>query len=535
MVQQRAGTAARCRDAVGEDFNHSVERGPFEAAIGICSPHQGEEVVVSPVVRRRRGHDLLRQDVEWRFGDGQPVELARPYSPHQRGALEQFVARGGEDAAFGRRAHPMSRPADALEPDRDRARRSDLADQIDRADVDAQLERGRRHHRFQLALLEPLLGVEPQAAGQAAVVRQHGVRSQALAQMVGDALGQAPRIDEDERGAVLADQVGQAVVDLLPHLVAGDRAELVAGHLDGQVHFTAMADVDDHGRRAEELRHLLDRPHRRRKADALGPRAPAGFDQRVEAGQSERQVRAALVVDHGVNFVHDQGSRRAQRLAALLGRQQDVERLGRGDQNVRRPLQHLAALPGGGVPGAQGGANGRQRDAALCRQSCDFGQRNFEVLADVVAQRLERRDVDYFNLVRERAVARGAHQSVQADQKRGQRLAGPGGRGDEHVAARADLRPAERLGLGGAAEPRYEPLPHERVEIAQGHGADPIVARAGSVEIERQLLAVGRAAPDLARLVPDPGQLPGTFARQIEVSAVARLVAEQFVDASGLS
>ena len=36
-----------------------------------------------------------------------------------------------------------------------------------------------------------------------------------------------------------------AVVDLAPHLLAGDRTQLVARHLDGQRHLAPMADVDD--------------------------------------------------------------------------------------------------------------------------------------------------------------------------------------------------------------------------------------------------------------------------------------------------
>ncbi len=54
-------------------------------------------------------------------------------------------------------------------------------------------------------------------------MRQHGVLAQPLGQMMRDALGQPARVDEDQRGAMLADQLGDAVVDLVPHLVAGDR------------------------------------------------------------------------------------------------------------------------------------------------------------------------------------------------------------------------------------------------------------------------------------------------------------------------
>ena len=48
----------------------------------------------------------------------------------------------------------------ALQEGRDRARRAELADQLDVADVDAELERSGGHERPQFAALQALLGVE---------------------------------------------------------------------------------------------------------------------------------------------------------------------------------------------------------------------------------------------------------------------------------------------------------------------------------------------------------------------------------------
>ncbi len=63
----------------------------------------------------------------------------------------------------------------------------------------------------------------------------------------------------------------------------------------------------------------------------------------------------------------------------------------------------------------------------LRSQLRDLCQRNFEVLVNVVAQRFERRNVKNLGFIGKRAVAGGAHQAVQADQERGQGLAGPRG------------------------------------------------------------------------------------------------------------
>ena len=79
----------------------------------------------------------------------------------------------------------MPRAPDPLQEARDRARRAELADQVDLADVDAELERGGRHQRLQRAALETLLGVQPLLLGEAAVMRGHLLLAQALGELHG--------------------------------------------------------------------------------------------------------------------------------------------------------------------------------------------------------------------------------------------------------------------------------------------------------------------------------------------------------------
>ena len=210
-----------------------------------------------------------------------------------------------------------------------------------------------------------------------------------------------------------------------------------------------MADVDDDRRGAvaagKELRHQLDGLLRGGKADAHGRALEQGF----EAFERKRQMRAALVVGDGVNFVHDYGVHAAQNGAAFLRRQQDVERFGRGHQNVRRTRQHRAALVHQRVAGAHADANFRHQQAALAGHLQNFAERNFQIFLDVVAEGLERRNVEHFGAVVERAAKRLAHQSVDAGQKRRQRFARAGGRGDEGGMPGEDVRPALFLRLGG--------------------------------------------------------------------------------------
>ncbi len=277
--------------------------------------------------------------------------------------------------------------------------------QVDRADVDAQLQRRGGDHQLEVAFLQPPLGLVPPLARQAAVVRGDHALAQPFAQVVRHALDQAARVHEHQRRLVRARHVGDAVVDLAPLLVGAHRAELVVQDLDPQVELAPLADVDDRRRRprraAQQPPATAERPHRRRQADPL-QLAAGRRHQRVEPLERQRQVRAALVGGDGVDLVDDHRAHVAQRAPPRLRRQQDVERLGRGHQHVRRPLHRLAPLARGGVAGAHRRADRRRRQAQLGRDRAQLAQRLLQVAPDVVRQRLERRDVQDLRPILER-------------------------------------------------------------------------------------------------------------------------------------
>ena len=212
------------------------------------------------------------------------------------------------------------RAADPLQEGGDAAGRADLADQLDRADVDAQLERRRGHQRPQVAGPQAGLDPVPAVLGQAAVVGGDHVVAEALAQLVGQALGQAAGVDEHQRGAVLAHELGDAVEHVAHLLGGGDRLELAVGQLEGQVEVAVVADVDERtvgGGRS---------PTSRRATVSMGrwvadrPIRPGGRGRTaLEPLQGERQVRAPLVAGHGVDLVDDHGLDRPQHRAAPLG------------------------------------------------------------------------------------------------------------------------------------------------------------------------------------------------------------------------
>jgi len=66
--------------------------------------------------------------------------------------------------------------------------RTNLADELDVTDVDAQLQRSGGDKCFQCAGLQAMLGVETRLLRQAAVVRGHCLFTKPLAQMTGDPL-----------------------------------------------------------------------------------------------------------------------------------------------------------------------------------------------------------------------------------------------------------------------------------------------------------------------------------------------------------
>src|SRR5262245_18484585 len=102
------------------------------------------------------------------------------------------------------------------------------------------------------------------------MMRKDGVLAESLAEVMRNAPREAAGVDEDEGGAVLADQLGDAVVDLAPHLVGGDRAKLVARDLDTDLHRSHVADVDDGIVVAQEGGDILDGTDGRGESDPLG-------------------------------------------------------------------------------------------------------------------------------------------------------------------------------------------------------------------------------------------------------------------------
>ena len=218
-----------------------------------------------------------------------------------------------EDPTLRDRVQVVPGATDALQPSRDRLRALDLDDEVDRAHVDAELERRRRDEARDLPRLQELLDDEPLLPRERPVVRARELLLGELVDPEREPLGEPPVVDEDDRRAVRADELEDRRVDRRPdraarpldadaHLDAvrerrhgelGGRAEL-AHVLDGdddlEVELLADARVDELDLAAgagHEPADLLQRTLRRREADALERR----LDEPLEPLEREREVR----------------------------------------------------------------------------------------------------------------------------------------------------------------------------------------------------------------------------------------------------
>ena len=146
---------------------------------------------------------------------------------------------------------------------------------------------------------------------------------------------------------------------------------------------------------------------RLRRAGARSPRAAAASPrarcaggaggrgrERLEPLEREEEVRAALGRRHRVDLVDDHGLDRREGLARLRGQEQ-VQRLGRRDEDVRRRARDAGALRGRRVAGAHGHGGDAERVAPPLGGRRDSGERRAQVALDVDGERLERRDVEH--------------------------------------------------------------------------------------------------------------------------------------------
>ena len=169
------GEAVR-RVAAVEHVEDVLELLAGELAEGLGGGDQALDLVDLPLVHRRHRDQVLGEHVERVLRDHRLLDLPFAHPPGDDRALEQVAAEFGEDPAFRDLAERVAGAADPLQAAGHRLRRLDLDHQVDRAHVDAELERARRDQARQLPRLQQLLDQGALLVGEGAVVGSGDLR-----------------------------------------------------------------------------------------------------------------------------------------------------------------------------------------------------------------------------------------------------------------------------------------------------------------------------------------------------------------------
>ena len=281
------------RVAPREHVEHVLELHAREVGEVVRAADEVVQLVDRDLLVGADGDDLLREHVERVARDHGLLDRARLHAlDHDRG-LEQVGAELREDASARDCAQLVTGTSDPLQAARDRLRRLDLDDEVDRAHVDAELERRGSDEARDLALLEQLLDLEPLLPGQRAVVGPRDLTLGQIVQAQREPLGEAAVVDEDDRRAVLPDELEDLRVDRRPDRAGLPRLpHVLERHDDLHVELLRATRVDELDRppAGDEPPDLLHRPLRRREPDSVGQ---SGTWSRAMARRSRRSTDSA--------------------------------------------------------------------------------------------------------------------------------------------------------------------------------------------------------------------------------------------------
>ena len=306
-----------------------------------------------------------------------------------------------------------------------------------------------------------------------------------LVELLGEPLGEAPAVGEDDRAAMGPDELQDPRVDRRARCSCAPPGPRRVRRAAPRAGWPRRGGSCPRRARRPGARAACARRRRRSSPVERGPAAPVALGSRpprkAATADSGRCVADRPMRCGGVRASASSRSSESARCAPRLvpasawisstmthstlrsasracGRQQQVQRLRRRDEDVRRMLAEGAPLVGRRVAGAHADADVRRG------RPCPWAA---SVMPASGARRLRSTswtsalsgDTYSTRSARERIGRRRlGHQAVEAPQERGERLAAPGRRADERVLAGRDGRPALGLGrrrrLERAAEPR---------------------------------------------------------------------------------
>lgn len=491
LLAQRLPTAR-------EIIEHVVEFFRVEIAEGISAPHQPERVLARPLRCAAHAHELLRQHIEWGAGDADFVEMPGASKENGGARFDEIAHVGCHKNSPADGVDIVSGPSSALQRLAHAFRGREHDDEFDRADVDAEFETGRADHGAELAAFQSIFDIAPHVALERGMVAldNSSQLGKFFAQPIGRRLSARAGVGKDKGGAVLLDQIAEFAHQPLAGETSLGIRVLAQRSVDAKVDFLCGGDIDDGAAPVsadEKLRDFGERRDGCGKADALEcgmrsaecgmsfapplftPHSAFRIPHLIESLDAQREVRPALVVREGVDFIDDQPAGVAKLREPLLLAEQDAETLRRSEEDVRRLGKLPHPLAGARVAGAQ-------LDADRWLPAEEFAQRLGEIFFQIVTERAQWGDINAVDRVAQLSAGVFLRERVEHGEKGGKRLSRPGGRGDEHIFSSREAWPGVALRRGRAPVARAKPPENARVSGERRHALEENrrVTRAGN-------------------------------------------------------
>src|SRR5439155_25489391 len=145
VMDQRCAPAPFGAKTLRQHAQNAVEFLAREVAIRISPAQQLKKLLLVPIFTGGAGDNLLSEQIERLLRYVQTIQLATADAAQRSHALHQFVTAKWEEPSFRQPTPPVLSAAHTLEHGGNRASRTKLANQINRTDVDAQLQRRSGH------------------------------------------------------------------------------------------------------------------------------------------------------------------------------------------------------------------------------------------------------------------------------------------------------------------------------------------------------------------------------------------------------
>jgi hypothetical protein len=181
------------QEALGEQV---VERRVGTGDDGEVTPPAAPAVATERALLQRQREQLLGTDVPRRGRRHHGLDVARRPQPRQAGGLQEGVVGRREGQRAARRPRPPAGPPQPLQERRNGAGRVHLDDAVEVADVDAEIQRARRHDDAVAGVGEGVLGPPPFRGRQRRVGHERGDIPRA--QLLGERLGPGARLAEHQ-------------------------------------------------------------------------------------------------------------------------------------------------------------------------------------------------------------------------------------------------------------------------------------------------------------------------------------------------